>query len=114
MDDDTPPIEHELISNGLLFDEIEILDTKITPTVGDEDLHVEIKLQADEELIESTGFALIYVLGLLSFADARPRGVSGHWYEDDDQFTADDMLRRLQLLRCEPKGTHTGFPLQVA
>jgi hypothetical protein len=52
-----------------------------------------MELRAEEDLVQSTGFALIYVLALLSFADARPRGVSGHWYEDDDQFTAADMLR---------------------
>lgn len=38
-----------------------------------------------------------FVLGLLSFADARPRGISGKWYEDDDQSTAADMLRHLRF-----------------
>jgi hypothetical protein len=93
------PIEHELIRDGLLFEDIEILETKITPTVGDEDLRVEIVLQADKDLLRSTAFALIYVLALQSFADARPRGASGQWYEDGDQFTSADLLRHLTFER---------------
>jgi hypothetical protein len=38
------------------------------------------------------------VLGLLSFHDGRPRGVSDKWF-DDDQFTAADMLRHLRFER---------------
>jgi hypothetical protein len=91
------PIEHEWIRDGLLFDEMEVIETKITPTVNDEDLHVEITLQADEELVRTTAFALVYVLALLSFADARPRGISGQWYDDEDQFTATDLLRHLNF-----------------
>jgi hypothetical protein len=93
------PIEHELIRNGLLFEDVEVLDTKITPTVGNEDLRVEIMLQADEDLVRTTAFGLIYVLALMSFADARPRGVSGQEYEDDDQFTSADLLRHLSFER---------------
>jgi len=80
-----------------LFDEVEIVETKITPTIGNEDLHVEITMQADEDLVRTTSFALIYVLALLSFADARTRGISGQWYEDEDQLTAPDLLRHLSL-----------------
>lgn len=97
MTEPSIPIEHEWIRDGLLFDEIEIVETKITPTVNDEDLHVEIMLQVDEDLVRTTSFALVYVLALLSFADARPRGVSGQWYDDDDQFTAADLLRNLNF-----------------
>jgi hypothetical protein len=93
------PIEHELIRSGLLFDDIDVLDTKITPTVGNEDLHVEILLQADGDLVRGAAFGLIYVLALMSFADARPRGESGQWYEDDDQFTSADLLRHLSFER---------------
>jgi hypothetical protein len=97
MAEERTPIEHDLIRDGTLFDELEILSTTITPTVGDEDLHVRIEIQVDDELIESCAFGLIFVLGVLSFADARPRGVSGNWFEDEDQFTAADMLRHLRF-----------------
>ena len=41
----------------------------------------------------------LFVLAVLSFADARPRGVSGEWYEDEDQFTAADVIRHLRFER---------------
>jgi hypothetical protein len=97
MTNDREPIEHDLIRDGTLFDELEIANTEITPTVGNDDLHVRIEMQVDDELIESCAFGLIFVLGVLSFADARPRGVSGNWFEDDDQFTAADMIRNLRF-----------------
>jgi hypothetical protein len=93
------PIEHQLIKDGTLFEEIEILDQKIVPTVGNEDWAATIEFRVEEDLVESCAFGLIYVLGLLSFHDGRPRGVSGNWFEDDDQFTAADMLRHLKFER---------------
>jgi hypothetical protein len=93
------PIEYELIRSGTLFDDLELLDTKIVPTVGNEDWTVTIEFKVDEDLVESCAFGVIYVLGLLSFHDGRPRGVSGKWFEDDDQFTAADMLRHLRFER---------------
>jgi hypothetical protein len=77
MTDQNVPTEHEWIRDGLLFDEIEVVEAKIMLRAGNEDLHVEMTLQADEELVTTTSFALVYVLALLSFADARPRGISG-------------------------------------
>ena len=97
MSDDRQPIEYELVSQGTLFDELEIVETAITPTTGNDDLHVGIELQVDEELVESCAFGLIFVLGVLSFADARPRGVSGRWFDDEDQFNAGDLLRHLRF-----------------
>lgn len=92
-------IEHELVRSGTLFEEIEILDTKMVPTAGNEDWSVTIEFRVDEDLVESCTFGLIYVLGLLSFHDGRPRGVSGKWFEDEDEFTATDMLRHLRFER---------------
>jgi hypothetical protein len=93
------PIEYELIRSGTLFDDLEILDTKIVPTAGNEDWAVTIELKVDEDLVESCAFGIMYVLGLLSFHDGRPRGAAGKWFEDDDQFTAADMLRHLKFER---------------
>jgi hypothetical protein len=91
-------IEHKLGRDGTLF-EIEILSTKIEPTVGDEDWHVRIELQLDEELVATCAFGFLFVVGVLSFHDGRPRGVSGQWFEDQDQFTAADMLRHTDFER---------------
>ena len=78
---------------------MEILETKIVPTVGEEDWAVTIEFKVEEDLLESCAFGLIYFLGLLSFHDGRPRGVSGKWFEDDDQFTAADILGHLRFER---------------
>lgn len=96
---DDPRIEYQLVQDGTLFEEIEILDKKIQPTVGNEDWAVTIAFRVEEDLIESCAFGLIFVLGLLSFHDGRPRGVSGKWFEDDDEFTAADMLRHMRFER---------------
>lgn len=96
---DDPRIEYQLVQDGTLFEEIEILDKKIEPTVGNEDWAVTIVFRVEEDLVESCAFGLIYVLGLLSFHDGRPRGVSGKWFEDDDEFTAADMLRHMRFER---------------
>ena len=97
MSDERLPIEQHLVRDALMFEEFQILDTKITPTVGNEDWHVRIELQLDEELVRSGAFGFLYFMGLLSFHDGRPRGISGKWFEDDDMFTADDMLRHVEF-----------------
>lgn len=99
MSDENQPIEHQLLRDGTLFDEIEIIESKIEPTVGNEDWSVRIELRVEADLLESCAFGLLFVLGLLSFHDARPRGVSGEWFQDEDQFTAADMLRHLSFER---------------
>lgn len=77
--------------------DLEILETKVEPTVGDENWHVCVRIQTDEDLIEACAFGLIYTLGMLSFHDARPRGVSGEWFDANDQWNVVDMLRRLKF-----------------
>jgi hypothetical protein len=39
---------------------------------------VTIEFKVGEDLVESCAFGVIYLLGLLSFRDGRPRGVSGN------------------------------------
>lgn len=58
-----------------------------------------IKFRVDEDLIATCAIGLIYVLGLLSFHDGRPRGISGNWFDDDDEFTVADMLQHLKFER---------------
>ena len=38
--------------------------------------HVEIRMKEDPDVLESCAWGLIYAIGILSFADARPRGNS--------------------------------------
>ncbi len=97
MTDEREPIEHELIRQGALFEDLETIETSIVPTVGDDDLHVRIELRVDAELVESCAFGLMFVLLACSFGDARPRGFSGSWYEDEDRLTVGDMLRHMRF-----------------
>jgi hypothetical protein len=93
---DEIPIERELIRDAALLD-IELVESDVKPTVGDEDWFVRAQLQVDDELVASCAHGLIFSIGVLSFHDGRPRGVSGQWFEDDDQFTTADMLRHLRF-----------------
>lgn len=95
---DDEPIEHKFVRSAVLVD-IEVTETKIEPTFGNEDYHVRIVMAVEEELLESTAFALIFTLGALSFHDGRPRGFSGVHFEEDDEWTVSDMLQRLEFRR---------------
>ena len=50
---------------------------------------------------ERCALGFIYALGVLSFADARPRGVSGMHFDQKDDWSVGDMLRRLRFERGE-------------
>jgi len=94
--DSKSSIEHELIRTGTVV-EFEILDTQIEPTAAGDDSHVQIRLKMAKDDVECFAFALVYTLGLLSFHDGRPRGYSGKFFDDDDAWTAADMLRHLEF-----------------
>jgi hypothetical protein len=53
----------------------------------------------DREDVPWAAVPLIYVLSAFSFGDARPRGVSGIDYFEDDEWTLADMATRLKLER---------------
>lgn len=96
--DDRAPIEQDLVHTGICA-EFEIIETQVEPTVGEEDTHVRVVLRIPEDDVESFSFGIIFTLGVLSFHDGRPRGASGTWFEDDDEWTAADMLRGLEFAR---------------
>lgn len=94
FDDDKLPVEYQLVHDATLWD-FDVTSTEIAPTVGNEDFMVRIEMQVEEDGVEHMAFPVIFTLAMLSFHDARPRGVSGNWFEDEDQLTATDMLRHL-------------------
>jgi len=107
-DPEQPAIEYELLRQATLA-EIVVADTQINPTSAD-DKHVRIegRLGLDEDddgepanEAEHYAFGFIYALGVLSFADARPRGASGMHFEETDDWAAGDMLRHLRFERGE-------------
>jgi hypothetical protein len=94
------PIEHELLRNAVAA-EITVTSTDVSPTsTGDRHVRIEGRLGDDEEShVEWAALGFIYALGVLSFAAARPRGVSGMHFEEHDQWTVADMLRHLRYER---------------
>jgi hypothetical protein len=96
------PIEYEWIRDALCV-ELSVTETHKTPTT-DDDCHLKIVGRVgspDDEDIEFAALPLIYALGALSFADARPRGYSGNEFVPLDDWKAQDMLRHLRFERGE-------------
>jgi hypothetical protein len=79
--------------------EIEVVETDS----GDDDDHSfeRIELRVSEKDVEMSAFGIIFAIGVLSFHDARPRGASEIDYQEKDDWTVADMLRRLRYERGE-------------
>ena len=88
-------IEEDLIHQVIGLD-LEVLTSEVQPTTAD-DAAVHVELHIDEDDVETSAFGLIYALSALSFRDARPRGYSGHDYNEHDDWSAVDMLEHLSF-----------------
>jgi len=63
---------------------------------------VELQFGGEDEPgadVEWVAFGFIFAMTVLSFADARPRGVSDKDFVEDDQFTVADLFRCLRYER---------------
>ena len=91
------PIEHELIKTAVAA-EISVTSTEISPTsTGDRFVRIEGRLGTeDEDHVEWAAFGFLYVIGLMSFGAARPRGNSDIDFQEQDTWSAADMQRRLR------------------
>ena len=56
-----------------------------------------IRFVIDKEDVATSTFGLIFALGVLSFYDARPRGMSGMDFKEKDEWHAADMLRCIRF-----------------
>lgn len=92
------PIEHELIRQAAALVDLKEIDTQIDRFM--ENTRVRITMQEDPEVLESCVLGLIFTFGVLSFIDARPRGVSADYADGVDEFTVSDLVRHLRF----PKG----------
>jgi hypothetical protein len=113
MPDPTEPIEFDLIRTGIAV-EITIDKTDFAPTPSGE-IHARIEghlapsedaepedPHAGEDGDVSWGaLPFIYLVGLLSFRDAGPRGASTIDFAHNDEWHAADMLRHLRFDRGE-------------
>ena len=90
------PIEHELLDNVIALD-LEVVDT-VVEHLG-EGTRVRIVMQDDPDVLGSCAWGLVYALGALSFADARPQGDADLDYVARDTWKVDDMIRHLRFER---------------
>jgi len=98
MPENKTPIAYKLINDATLI-EFEILKSDIQATVDNDDKIVTVDLQLEEDLADTCALGFMFALGVLSFHDARPRGVSGNWYEDDDELSIGDFLEQFEYRR---------------
>jgi hypothetical protein len=98
----------ELLESGTLV-EFRILEVKVLPAPDEAEFGVQVDLQlgtVDEEGdtsndVEWGSFGFLFVLGVLSFADARPRGMSDAEFREKDEFRVTDVLKCLSFARGE-------------
>ncbi len=100
---------YNLLVDGSLID-FEILESTVNSSPDKENIAVCIELVfkdedevEPEEIVEWGAFGFMFALAVLSFADARPRGISTHDYDDKDEFTIADFH---QCLTFNKTGLH--------
>ena len=94
------PIEQEFIKTAMLA-AVRVEKVEISPTSsGDRYVRIEGQLGDDENAdVEWAAFGFLYVIGLLSFDGARPRGNSDIDFQARDQWMAPDLLRHVRYQR---------------
>ena len=58
---------------------------------------IRVALRIDGDDVDTAAFGLVFALGVLSFDEARPRGASDIEYEEQDEWSTDDMLQHLEF-----------------
>lgn len=97
---------YKLIEEGLLVN-FDIVETKVDESVSRNEAIVRIDLHLGEieddecrsEDHEWGAFGFIFCLATLSFADARPRGISDIHFEEQDELTVADLFNGLRYER---------------
>lgn len=137
-EDEEPFIEHAFLGDVFALDlkVIEVTETPIVPVEettldcvlfedGRSDasqMRVQIVLEEDPDVLAARAWSLIYVLGVLSYADAQPRvdNSDGGSAWAADEWTVDDMLRRLAFDRGRlsfhagrVRGRHMGTTVEI-
>ena len=88
--------------------EFEVISRETEPTADTEDAVSRIVIQLGggeggdgEDQAEWGGLGFLFVLGALSFADARPRGYSEKEFIEGDELGVADFLHALRFVRGE-------------
>ena len=107
-------IEYELIKTGSLVS-FRIVEEEVLATPDEAEFGMRLLLtfvaedgeddQDEDEVAEDTAewgaFGFMFVLGVLSFVDARPRNASSVDYHEKDEFTVADFIEGLRFVRGE-------------
>lgn len=100
---------YKLIETASLI-KFKVISQDIQPTINDEDLHVEVDLQIidedgnpSEDDVEWGAFGFIFVIAMLSFADAKPRNLSSIDYKQKDEFSVGHLFDCLEFANGELK-----------
>ena len=102
LDPEKLPIEFEMLRSVACVD-VKVSKTEKTPTSAD-DWHLQIDGrigEEDDDDVEWAAMGFIYAVGVLSFADARPRGVSDMHFAAEDEWMMPDTLRHFRFVRGE-------------
>lgn len=92
---------HQLLESGTLVN-FEVFGTEVHegPDPGEFGVDVHLRFPVDEESenhdLEWGGLGFLFTLGVLSFADAKPRGASVPDYIENDEFTVGDFVAHLK------------------
>ena len=115
MANEARTIGYELLKTGLLVsfrilkeevltapaDDAEFgmrVSLKFVPEEGEEDLEED---DVAEDTAEWGSLGFMFILGVLSFADAKPRNASVIEYQEKDDFKLTDFVERLRFVRGE-------------
>jgi hypothetical protein len=107
-------IEYELLKTGTLVS-FRIVEEEVlsAPDEAEFGLRLQLKFVPDEEdeeqdeddaaedTAEWGSFGFMFVAGVLSFAEAKPRNTSVLDYEEKDEFRLADFIERLRFVRGE-------------
>ena len=98
-----------LLRTGVLVP-VRVVEETVTPGPDDGEfgLRLDISFDDDEvpeedraDVVECGAFGFLFVIGALSFHDARPRGASEADYRDDDEFRVGDFLECIRYRNGE-------------
>lgn len=89
---------------------VRILEESVIPGADEGEFALRLALSFEDEdspeedraeVVEWGALGFLFVIGVLSFADARPRGLSGAEYVESDEFRVSDFLAGLKFRNGE-------------
>lgn len=114
MASETRTIGYELLRTGTLVSFRVVTEEVLNAPADDAEfgMRIQLKFVAEDEeegdeddVAENTAewgaFGFMFVLGVLSFADAKPRNASILEYEEKDEFRLADFIEHLRFVRGE-------------